>query len=212
MTTFLELQTDVMGDRFVESQRGDVMRWINSIYWQVWNLEEWTFRYATANVTVTAGSKTVTNLPSDLGPVRLLQRGDGVALTYMEPADFNRLYNDPRNSYTGLPEAYTVINGVISVGPASSETASDYLLEYEKEYTKLVNDGDVPLLPDGCLSDILVAGPVALGQKEQNDFTWQFLFQTFQDGLDGLRRGYLVNARDAYQSMPADPLGASWWA
>lgn len=211
MTTFLELQTDVMGDRFVESQRGDVMRWINSTYWRVWTMEEWTFRYATQNVTVTTGSKTVSSLPANLGPIRAFQRGDGTPLTFMEPADFDRAYNDPRVTYTTLPEAYTVINGVVSVGPASSETASDYLLEHEKEYTKLVNDEDVPLLPEGCLSDILVAGPTALGQKEQNDFTWQFLFQTFQDGLDALRRGYLTSARDAFQSMPADPLGSAWW-
>jgi hypothetical protein len=211
VTTFLELQADVMGDRFVEGQRDDVKRWINSTYWRVWTLEEWTFRYATANVTVTSGSQTVTNLPADLGLIRVFQRGDGTPLTWMEPEDFARVYHDPRASWTGLPEAYTVLNGVVSVGPASSETASDYQIEYEREWVKLVNDGDVPLLPDGCLSDILVAGPVALGQKEQNDFTWQFLFQTFQDGLDALRRGYLVSARDAYQSLPADPLGSAWW-
>lgn len=207
MATFLELQTAVMGTRFDESQRGDVKTWLNATYWRAWTLEEWTFRYATTNVSVTTGSKTVTGLPSDLQNVRSLQRGDGESLTSLDVPDYQRLYNDPRATWSGLPTDYTVLDGVVLVGPASSETASDYLLVYEKEYTALVNDGDVPALPLGSHEDVLVFGAIARGLKTENDFTWQFFQQTADDGIDVLRRGYLRDRRDTNQSYTADPLG-----
>lgn len=208
--TFLQLQNAVMNDRFDESQRGDVQNWINAKYWEVWTLEEWTFRYGTDLVSVTTGSQTVGSLPADLENVRSLQRGDGESVDSMDPTDFQRTYNDPRAPWTGLPEAYTVINGVVSVGPASSETAADYLMVYEKEYTKLVADGDIPLLPAGSHEALLVFGPSSLGLKLQNDFTWQFFDQTYQSGLDVLRRGYLRDRRDSYQSYAADPISQVW--
>jgi hypothetical protein len=197
---FLQLQTAVMGTRFDESQRGDVRRWINATYWRVWTLEEWTFRYATESVTVTTGSKNVTGLTGRRRDRPFVpawrRRRHHVARADRLPA----LYNDPRVG-TGLPEAYTIINGVVSVGPASSETASDYLIVYEKEYTALANDGDTPLLPAGCHEDVLVFGAIARGLKTENDFTWQFFQQTADDGIDTLRRGYLTNRRDTNQSF-----------
>lgn len=203
---FLQLQTAVMGTRFDESQRGDVQTWINATYWRAWTLEEWIFRYATESVTVTAGSKNVTGLTADVAIVRSFQRGDGDDITALEPTDFQRLYNTPRAPYTGLPEAYTIINGSVFVGPASSETSTDYLIVYEKEYTALANDGDTPMLPAGCHEDVLVFGAIARGLKTENDFTWQFFQQTADDGIDTLRRGYLTNQRDSNQSFAPDPL------
>lgn len=203
---FLQLQAAVMGTRFDDSQRGDVKTWINATYWRAWTLEEWTFREATESVTVTAGSKTVTGLTADVAIVRSFQRGDGDDIMSLDPVDFQRLYNDPRAPWTGLPEAYTIINGVVSVGPASSETASDYLIVYEKEYTALSADGNTPLLPEGCHEDVLVFGAIARGLKTENDFTWQFFQQTADEGIDTLRRGYLTNRRDTNQAFPPDPL------
>jgi hypothetical protein len=204
--TFLELQKAVMGTRFDESQRGDIKTWINATYWRAWTLEEWTFRNATDTVSVTAGSTAVSGLASDVLIVRSFQRGDGEDLTSLEPPDWQRLYNDPRSVVTGLPEAYTVINGAVSVGPASSESASDYLIVYEKEYTALSADADVPALPAGCHEDVLVFGAIARGLKTENDFTWQFFQQTSDDAIDTLRRGYLRDRRDTNQAYAPDPL------
>lgn len=199
-----------MGTRFDESQRGDVQTWINATYWRAWTLEEWTFRYATDAVTVTAGSTAVSGLAADVAIVRSFQRGDGESIDSMEPTDFQRLYNDPRVTVTGLPEAYTIINGSVFVGPASSETATDYLIVYEKEYTALSADIDIPALPTGCHEDVLVFGAIARGLKTENDFTWQFFQQTADDGIDTLRRGYLQNRRDTNQAFAPDPLSQVW--
>lgn len=207
MSTFLELQTAVMGTRFDESQRGDVKTWINDAYWQAWTQEEWIFRVATDTVIVTANSNVVTGLATDVANVRSLQRSDGVSLDSMDPTDFERRYNSPSSTFTGTPEAYTVINGVVYVGPTSNVSASDYLMVYEKEYTALSADGDVPALPTGCHEGILVFGAIATGLQTENDFTWQFFQQKYDRTLDTLRRGYLSDRRDTFQSYTADPLG-----
>lgn len=203
---YLALQNAVMSDRFDESQRGDVKTWINARYWQLWNEEEWTFRYATATVSVTAGSKTVTGLPSDFLIARSLQRGDGDSLVSLPATEFERVYYNARTTETGLPEAYTVIGGTIFVGPAANETASDYQLVYQREYTALSADGDTPAIPVGA-HEMLVFGASAMGLQLQNDYTWQFQEQLYQDQLATLRKGYLSDRRDVNAAYAADPLG-----
>lgn len=204
--TFLQLQASVMSDRFAEEQRGDVKNWINAGYWQTWAAEEWTFKYGTSTVSVTSGSTAVSGLPADFAVARSLQRGDGTIFEYLTPTEWQRGYYSPRAPYTNLPDSYTIINGQMFVGPASSETASDYLLVYEKEFTALVNDGDTPAIPSGA-DMALVFKASATGLKLQNDFTWQFHEQDYQEQLDAMRRSYLVNVRDRGGSYAADPLG-----
>jgi len=206
VSTFLELQNAVMSDRFDESQRGDVKTWINDCYWDVWHLEEWSFRYATATVSVTAGSQNVTGTPTDLAIVRSFQRGDGYGLVALDPVEFQRAYYDARTTDSYLPEAYTVIDGAILVGPVSSETATDYQLVYEREYTALSADNDVPALPAGAHLT-LIFGAASTGLKLQNDYTWQFFEQQFQDRLNTMRRAYLRDLRDVNTAYAADPLG-----
>lgn len=204
--TFKEIQDAVKSDRFREAQRGDIKKWINFRYWWLWHLEEWTFRYATDDVTVTAGSDTVTGVAADFLVAHSLQRYDGTPLQYMGPAAFQRAYYDTTNTQSGTPEAYTVIDGTILVGPKSNETSTAYRLLYEREYTDLVNDNDVPALPNGAHFG-LVHGGAAEGLKLQNDPTWQAFEQDFNSVITILRRGYLKDQRDRTGSYPADPLG-----
>lgn len=205
--TFLELQAAVMGDRFRENQRGDVKSWINSTYWSAWSAERWTFRYATDLVTVTAGSNAVSGIAADVERVDSFQTSTGVRLQYLNPRRFEVDYYNAVSPSTGAPEAYTIIAGAVYVGPVSSESRSDYLMTYEKAYTALVNDGDVPLLPEGSQFSVLVFGAQALGLKLQNDFTWQFAEQTYMAGMDALRSDYLSDESDDDSVYPADPIG-----
>lgn len=195
-----------MADRFDESQRGDIRTWINSRYWYVWSLEEWAFRYATDLVSVTTGSKTVGSVPTDLGAVRSLQRRDGTSLISLSQVDFQRAYYDATTTETGYPCHYTVIDGAIFVGPSSNETKTDYQLVYEREFTALSADEDEPALPPGA-HETLVFGASATGLKLQNDYTWQFFEQQFQDDIQTLRRSYLSDRRDLHSAYAADPLG-----
>jgi hypothetical protein len=205
---FLQLQDAVMGDRFDDSQRGDVKSWINSAYWSAWSAERWTFRNKTVQVGVTAGLQTVTGIPTDFQRAESLQNAQGMGLQYLEPRRFYARYYDDTQTITGLPESYTILDNVFTIGPASSETRSDYLLTYETAYTALFLDTDVPLLPEGSHVQVIVFGATATGLKTQNDFTWQFFIQEYMAGLDSLRSDYLSDESDDDAAYPIDPLGA----
>lgn len=202
---FIDLQNAVKSDRFDEEQRGDIKKWINFRYWWLWHLAEWTFRYGTDVVTVTAGSQAVTGVAADFLIVLALLRSDGVPLTYMGPAKFYRSTYDTTQALTGQPEVYTIVNGSILVAPVSNETKSNYLLVFEKEFVPLVDDDDVPALPVGSHFG-LVHGGAAEGLKLQNDPTWQAFEQDFNSVVAILKQGYLVDQRDTTGSYPADPL------
>jgi hypothetical protein len=144
--TFLQIVNSVLSDRFDESLREDAKNWVNHRLGWIWDLEPWTFRDGTANVTVTAGSQAVTNAPTDLGPIRAMLRSDGTRLRALQPDEFFSSYYNNTAISTAQPEAYTVVNGSIFVGPTSSETKTDYRLVYVKRVTLLSADATSP----GC--------------------------------------------------------------
>ncbi len=196
--TFKEIQDAVLSDRFDESQRGDAKHWVNHRYAWIWALEEWNFQYGTDDVTVTSGSQAVTGVTSDLAAVLTLQRSDGTPLVPLSPADFYGHYYG--STQTGSPEAFTVVNGAVMVGPTSNETATTYRLVYEKEPTLLVADNDVPAIPAG-FHFALVHGGAAEGLKLQNDPTFQAFEQDFQASITAMRRKYLSNVRGTHEQF-----------
>ncbi len=145
-------------------------------------------------MTVTAGSQTVTGVTSDLAAVLTLQRSDGTPLVPLSPPDFFGRYHGSTQS--GKPEAFTIVNGAVMVGPTSSETAT-YKIVYEKDPTLLVADNDVPAMPAG-FHFALVHGGAAEGLKLQNDPTWQAFEQDFQASITAMRRKYLANVRGTH--------------
>jgi hypothetical protein len=203
VVNFLALQGKVMSDRFDESQRGDVKDWINAAYWQLWSVENWTFVQArVTNASVTSGVNTLGGVPADLNTARSLMRGDGTPVHQLPMLELEQRFYDPRSPSIGLPECYADLAGVIYLGPIPNETASDYELVYDKEFTALVNDADVPAIPSGA-HEALVFGASVLGLQLQNDFTWQFHEQRFNEFIDGLRRNYLEVATERRLQVPA---------
>jgi hypothetical protein len=193
--TFRQLQDEMIlapAARFKESQRQSVKYWLNYAQTKLWYSNDWVFRLKQANVTVTAGSNAVTNLPSDFRIVRGLYRTDGTPLRYLEPRRYLNVYQgDPT---TVLPEDFTVIDGQMLVGPVSGESAGSYLLFYEKTVAQMVADTDVPSIP-GDFHYILVYGAGTLGLVNESDFTWQFWVQQWQDGISQMEQEFLSSSR-----------------
>ena len=203
LQTFLDMQNAAMADRFDESQRGSVKNWLNSAYWQLWSVENWTFvQGVVSNASVTSGVQTLGGVPADLNTVRSLIRGDGTPIHQMPMLELQDRYYSPRSLQFGLPEQYADLNGVIYLGPIPNETSADYQLIYDKEFTALINDMDVPAIPVGAEMAIVFKAS-ATGLKLQNDFTWQFHEQDYQEQLDALRRNYLEVATERRLAVPA---------
>lgn len=205
--TFSDLRTEVRNLRFNSNQDNSINRWINAALARIWNADEWTFKYATAAVSATTGSNTLGSLPSDFGIVIGLQRADGTPLRYMPPRAFFETYFSLTN--TGAPQHYTVVNGVVTVGPISNETSSTYELVYEKRLTNLVADGDTPAIP-AQHHYLIVEGALSQGLRLYNDFTWQFMENGFLAGLEDMRKEFLSDqrgenvqwGRDSVESLP----------
>ena len=191
--TFLEIVNAVLAGSFDEAKRPSAKAWVNTRLGELLDMETWVFMRATASVTVTAGSRTVTGLPTAFGVAHSLIDGDGEPLTpFRDPVAFLERY--PTNVSSGTPEAWTAIGASIMVGPAATVTSSAFTLIYELAHTDLVADGDVPILPSQYHL-MLVHGAKATGMRMLGIPLWNEHEQAFQQSLDAMRRKYLVTVR-----------------
>lgn len=203
--TFLQLQEAVKSDRFPESQRGDIKRWLNFRYWWLWTLELWTFTEGEDFVTVTAGSMVVSGLPTDLRTPSVLFDDDGGRLKFLPRDQFNAAYYDSDDLSIGSPEHWTRVGSSIYVGPAADETSTVWKLLYDKEFTPLVEDDDVPTLPVGAHFG-LVFGASAAGALLQTDPGSAASFEhDFGIVVEMLRAGYLRDQTGETEQWGADP-------
>jgi hypothetical protein len=220
--TFKELQDAVILNTFDETDRAQVKNWINHRYTVLCDAEDWSFMRATAGVTVTAGSQTVTNLPSDYGVGNALLDQYGERLELIgDPSEFVRRYMDTTVSYTGQPEAFTAFGspstfdgglfgdgdfgggeGLLAVGPTSNVTSNQFRLLYQRATPLLVADADVPTLPSGHHMT-LVYGARAEGLGLSGLPEADSAERLFLAGLDAMRRKYLRPLRARMSQAPA---------
>lgn len=166
MLTFKGIQDSVL-TRFNGSMRDQSKEWINYVLAQLWAMDEWTFKQATANVTVTSGSTAVTGLPADVGIIHLLLNQQGAKLTWRPWTEFNlRHYGDVGGAQ---PWDFTTIGigpgSQLFVGPPSSETSSLYQLLYERErgfYPSSTLTSET-VMPTGTVTVASVTGALSAG-------------------------------------------------
>lgn len=170
MLTFKQIQDLVLlqpTGRFNANYRAAAKEWINYVLSDIWGLEAWTFKQASALLTVTTGSTSVTNLPGDVGIIRQLLNAQGAKLTFRQWDEFNlRHYGD---SGTAQPWDFTTIGTgtgcAMYVGPPSSETSSLYQLLYERErgfYPSTTLTG-TPTLPTASIGVATTSGAATAG-------------------------------------------------
>lgn len=191
--TFKQLQDAVISKSFDESDRSDVKNWITFRHAWLWDLCEWTFKFATATVAFTSGSQTVGSMPTDFRAAIVLYDSQGnPVVPKRDVRTFFDTYNANLQNGSGPPQAFTVVGSQILVGPAGDGTSG--LLVYEKSKPMLVNDSDTTGLPDGY--DLaLVHGGKAEGFKLSNVPLWQGFDDDFTAATNALQRQYLTAIR-----------------
>lgn len=201
--TYVEIVDAVLADGFSPSRRASAQQWVQFRHAWLWGLEEWTFRYsAPTSVTFTANSNTV-NLGSitDFHAAVALYDAQGEPVhAIRDHREFFTLYNTNVTQGAGRPEAYTVVNSSLYVGPKGD--GSTGLLVYEKTKPVLDEDGDTTGLPEGY--DLaLVHGAKAEGFKLTNVPLWQSFDDDFTAAANALRRDYLNKVREQGQQFGA---------
>jgi hypothetical protein len=203
--TFLEIVNSMLG-RFSESERPNAELWVNLIYGEIWAMESWDFRDAEDDVTVTTGSTVLSGMTADVDDVRGIWNALGERLQPMRARQWNDLYRSMEiDGTTGTPEAYKLVNGIVSVGPPSSETSTDYRMLYRKGFTALVADTDVPALPV-AFHWLLSAGALATGQSHNQDPTAALSDPIVARGIEAMRRDFLTDIE-----IPGEQWGAAAW-
>lgn len=216
---FSDLQTETMADAFKEAQRPSVKRWLNYAAGQLWNHEEWTFRYAHDDVTVTKDSATVTGIATDLGIVIGVWNSDGERLRWINPADYNDLYYTETD--TGTPSDFTVINKALTLGPIP-DTSATYRLFYERAYGHYQADGttfttgemdepqDIPVFPAETHLT-LVFWAREIGKALRSDPTAALESQLKDAGIEFMRRNFLADQRGEFEQWGAWDAEQDYW-
>ena len=186
---FSDLYNEVITIRFNNNFVSQAKNWVNLRYAEVWNANEWTFRYTTANPTVTGGTQTLGGLPTAVQRVSYLYDDQGSPLSYLTPMEFFKTFYPSSTQSAQQASYYTVVNGTVYLGPTPSASSSSYLLVYEQKVTPMVNDTDIPAIPVEY-HYMLVHGALATGLALQNDFTYAQQEEMFQEMLQSMTNAY----------------------
>jgi hypothetical protein len=204
-----ELVAEITGARFDVSQQTSVQRWLDAGYAWVWNAGNWRWRYKTGRTTVavSAGQATPT-LPSDfasVGPEGVVSDRYGENLDQYAPGLFAEFYGyEALNAITmATPEAFSIVNGQLTLGAAPATAQNIYLSNYERRpgwlaggvYTPgpAASDTDTPVWdPEHHL--VLVHAAVVIGLALENDPTGGGVRDLRDEALRAMLDSYLEDS------------------
>lgn len=201
---FLELQNFVLSDRFSESKRDEAKLWINSRYGRMWNVEPWTFKFATEAVTLDQGEFSAPLLYIN----RIYSVKQSTGSSYDEPILARRPEQAHGSGYIqtnlpGTPNSFTVVqNSLIFNRPASASLT--FNVYGEQKFTPLSGDTDIPAIPEE-FHVTLAHGAMSEGLRLEADPAWEGAEQDYQAGIDNMKKSYLTNAVTYYDSYPGWP-------
>lgn len=205
--TGAEIVDAVVLDRFPTSMRPRALIALNNRLGHLWRLESWTFRYATASPTTAANDNTLNALPADFGVVEDLWNDLGDKIAYLVPSKFYSLYLPVTYS---TPEAYTVVNQEIRLGPTPTASAT-WTLSYRKRLTEIADSASAVTVIPSELHSALVHGGRAELLAAYNDPTAGDMEQQWQLDLEAARRDWLVDVDGQPAVWGSDPTGAAVW-
>lgn len=187
--TYVAIQNAVLANAFDEIRRADAQTWIQGRHAWLWDAEQWEFRKAKASLVFTVNQQQVASPPTDLRHPLAVYDSNGNPLRDLTPRDFLDRYVA---TTSGTPEAYTLLNGALLIGPIGDGTTGTIL--YEKSKPMLVNDSDTTGLPD-AYDLALVHGAKAEGFKLSNIPLWQGFDDDFTAYYNAMKRDYLAGIR-----------------
>jgi hypothetical protein len=136
-------------------------QFINDGIRDILNARRFRFMEREATIQTVIGDSTVTGVPIDLEvPISLRiynPKNKAIELTYVEYEDFDTVMANPNNVSNTVPAYWRVFNGDIFVYP-NADAVYDLKLKYLKSVGELVNDTDVPEIPESFSELVVLAG------------------------------------------------------
>lgn len=138
-----------------------------------------------ATVSINAGVRSG-SLPQDGWRVSAVWNAtDGYPMTPLEGRD--QVFEEyPLQNETGAPQHFRIFSNSLYVYPLAIVNTS-FTVEYAKQSGDLVNDIDVPILPE-AYHDLIVSGAVELAYRDDGNLQMASQYQAeYQDGLMALK-------------------------
>lgn len=207
---FGQILDAVCKDGINASRRSDAKEWVRNRQAAVWGAAPWTFKQKQGSIVFTGNQQIAAGAPTDVQSVYAVYDSNGYPLVgYRDIRKFFDVYNTIANPTGGSPEAYTVVDGQIYVGPSGD--GSTGLIVYQAEKPAMSADTDVSGLPDG-FDLALVYGAKATGYTLTNMQALAAEFeQMFTAQIEALMGDYLDAVLETGgQSGAFRPGGARW--
>ena len=136
-------------------------QFVNDGQRDIFSTYKFPFMEREASLTTTAGQVTVSTLPTDFQSTISLRRYTpsykAGMLRYVEYEDFDELHPNPTVGDNAIPVEWTLFNKTITVFPKADD-AYTLKLRYYKKPAELVNDSDVPEIPEEHSEILVLAG------------------------------------------------------
>lgn len=144
-----------------------------------------------ADLTTTIGSNATSALPAAFQSLISLRRytpsDTAGMMKYVEYEDFDERHPNPTVGDNSIPTEYTIFNGAITVFP-KSDVVHTLKLKYYKEPAELVNDSDVPEIPEEY-SELLVLAGYKRALMHDDNFDQA---QVVQQDIDGMAQAMIL--------------------
>lgn len=198
---FGEILDSVCSDGIDATRRTSAKEWVKARHAWIWGAANWTFKETTGSITFTANQQAA-SAPADVQAVFAIYNSGGDPLrAFRDLRRFYALYNTLGGVSASTPEAYTVVNGQIIIGPQGD--GSTGMIVYQKTKPALVNDSDATGLPDG-FDLALVHGAKAEGFKLTNAPALAAVFDAnYEAAVLALQNDWLENVLETGEASGA---------
>src|SRR6266705_2546347 len=188
---YLDLQNEVLSDRFDESKRPNAKNWLNYRYGRLWGMEPWTFKQQLSTLNVSAGTSSVAR--GTIGMITALW--DTTISPYYLPEMPLRAedFHEVASLTAGTPYNYVVIGDNIQFNRPMLVNRT-FLVVNEAKFTALAADGDIPAIPTEYHL-LLASGASSHGLRLENDPSWQAFEDEWSHGIDDMKKNYLTSVR-----------------
>jgi hypothetical protein len=188
---FLEIQDEVISDRFGQDRRARVKNWINYRYGRLWAAADWSFKMQVTSMVVPGGTNAFSR--AGMGDIISIQDSTQGLGYYRLEAYYPDEFHEHAVPTQAVPSAFTVIGDTIYFNSALDSNRT-FTIVSKVPFASLSQDTDEPLIPEE-FHYLLVMGAASEGLRSENDPSWQGFEDDYAQGVENMKSEYLSTSR-----------------
>lgn len=165
--TFIDLIRQTETELRTEKHRDRVKRWINRANREICRAYSWPFTETLRSRATSTATPNYYTLPTDFRlpkSVRIKTSGGSWSSLTVATTSYEDEKSPNQTDTDDTPKRAIFTGGLMLIRPGAAVATSTLYLRYYRSAPELVNEVDVPLVPDAD-RDVIVMGAVALGAR-----------------------------------------------